>query len=59
VEGTSGAVEFVTFREETEETALNGKASESSPSQTSWFERGRNRTAAEQFLFQVLFGTSP
>jgi hypothetical protein len=59
VEGTSGAVKFVTFREETKETALNGEASESSPSQTSWFARGRNRTAAEHIPFQVLFGTSP
>jgi hypothetical protein len=32
VEGTSGAVELVTFREETGETALHGSSGESSAS---------------------------
>jgi hypothetical protein len=47
VEGTPGAVEPATFREQAGETALQGKPGESSGSRVSWFERDRNRTVAE------------
>jgi hypothetical protein len=46
VEGTSGAVKPGRFREQTGETALQGKPSESSASPVDRFERGRIRMAA-------------
>jgi hypothetical protein len=46
VEGTPGAVKTASFRERTEETALQGSPSRSLASQVDRFERGRVRTAA-------------
>jgi hypothetical protein len=47
VEGTSSAVEPVSFRERAGETALQGRSGESSACLVDRFERGRFRTTAE------------